>query len=644
MAAVPAWAVGNSSGQLYAFGDNVSGQLGSATNNGTDDPNPTPAVVSLPGATGPVVQVAAGHQHSLAVTSTGQLYAWGINDFGQLGSATNNGTGNPNPTPALVSLAGATGPVVQVAAGQEHSLAVTSTGQLYAFGWNRFGQLGSATNNGTDNPNPTPALVSLPGATGRAVQVAAGDAHSLAVTSTGQLYAFGENGSGQLGSGTNIGTVNPNPAPALVSLPGATGPVVQVAAGHQHSLAVTSTGQLYAWGINDFGQLGSASNIGTSNPNPALVSLPGATGRAVQVAAGDVHSLAVTSTGQLYAFGDNRTGQLGSAPNSGTNNPNPTPALVSLAGATGPVVQVAGGELYSQAVTSTGQLYAFGLNNSGQLGSTTNNGTTYPNPTPALVALPGGVSVDTVARGPEAQASLVVLADLAVATVSLPGGTVGVSYSAQLQASGGLPRYRWSASGLPPGLLIDPSRGVISGTSNRAGAFSVQVTVNDGDGIAASKALALSIAPAPTPVLTALRVSPRTFSLAGRKVNGRCAKPTSANDRKPSCRRAIALKSSYTLNTTATVAIALTRVVDGRKVHDLCLRPTPQNRQHRACRRLLPLHRRIIQAGKPGANMFTFHGSIGRRDLAPGTYQLTATPSAGGHTGNAQMVTFTLVT
>ena len=209
--AAPSPALASAAGQLYAFGDNQYGQLGSATNNGTTTPNPTLTLVGLPGQTGPVAQVAAGFTHSLAVTSTGQLYAFGENYYGQLGITTNTGTTNANP-PALVGLPGQTGPVVQVAAGYTHSLAVTSTGQLYAFGENDFGELGSTTSSGTTDANP-PALVGLPGQTGPVVQAAAGASHSLAVTSTGQLYAFGDNQSGQLGDTTNYGTTSPNPTP-----------------------------------------------------------------------------------------------------------------------------------------------------------------------------------------------------------------------------------------------------------------------------------------------------------------------------------------------------------------------------------------------------------------------------------------------
>jgi hypothetical protein len=161
----PVAAASTATGRLYAFGDNYWGQLGSTTNNQAEAANPTPTVVTLPGATGPVTQVAAGSDDSFAVTSTGQLYAFGNNDYGQLGSATNNGTSNANPTPTPVTLPGATGPVTQIAAGFGHSLAVTSTGQLYAFGNNVSGQLGSATNSGNETANPTPAPVGLPAGT-----------------------------------------------------------------------------------------------------------------------------------------------------------------------------------------------------------------------------------------------------------------------------------------------------------------------------------------------------------------------------------------------------------------------------------------------------------------------------------------------
>jgi alpha-tubulin suppressor-like RCC1 family protein len=404
-------AAGAQTGELYAFGSNASGQLGSAINVGTY--NPVPAAVSMPGATGPVTQVSSGIRSSLVLTSTAQVYAFGENKYGQLGTPTGNETATPNPAPALVALPGATGPVTQVAAGLLFSLEVTSTGQLFSFGDNDHGQLGRAANSGSFLGNPFPALVSLPGATGPITQVAAGSAHALALTSSDQLYAFGSNRHGQLGNATNGETDNPNPVPALVSLPGETGSIVQIAAGWGQSLALTSSGQLFAFGRNTNGELGNTTNVETETPNPvpALVSLPGASGPIVEIAAGYEHAMALTSSGQLYSFGSNVYGQLGRAANSGTNNPNPKAALVTLPGATGQITQISAGQEHSVALTSTGQIYTFGSNQEGQLGRSENLEVFAANPVPALVPLtiPAGMSVADLGGGSSARHTLVAL-------------------------------------------------------------------------------------------------------------------------------------------------------------------------------------------------------------------------------------------
>jgi alpha-tubulin suppressor-like RCC1 family protein len=407
--------------RLYAFGDNYFGQLGSPTKNATNNANPMPALVTLPGATGTITQIAAGCEHSLALTSSGQLYTFGENYWGQLGSVTNNFTKHANPTPALVTLPGATGTITQIAAGCEHSLALTSSGQLYSFGENYWGQLGSVTNNFTKHANPTPALVTLPGANGTITQLAAGCEHSLAATSSGQLYTFGNDDSGQLGR-EESGTIA-DPTPGLVTLPGANGTITQLAAGCEHSLALTSSGQLYTFGLNYEGQLGIRTNSGTSvaNPTPALVTLPGANGTITHIAAGCWHSLAATSSGQLYAFGWDFAGQLGRE--SGTIA-NPTPNVVTLPGANNSVTQIAAGCEHSLAVNSSGQLYAFGENYWGQLGNPGTNGTGNPNPTPALVnPLPGPVA--TLAGGSTGYDTLVVVSSAATCTTN--AGTVTLS-------------------------------------------------------------------------------------------------------------------------------------------------------------------------------------------------------------------------
>ena len=154
-----------STGRLYAFGENNSGQLGSSSSGG-----PTPTLVTLPGQSGSIVQIAAGSDYSFALTSAGQLYGWGDNFYGQLGIGT-SGAGTAVPRPA--SSPGEHGSVTQVAAGGGQTLVVTSTGQLYAFGFNYYGQLGNNADLLSQTGDPTPTLVALPGASGPATQVAA---------------------------------------------------------------------------------------------------------------------------------------------------------------------------------------------------------------------------------------------------------------------------------------------------------------------------------------------------------------------------------------------------------------------------------------------------------------------------------------
>ena len=272
LAAVPAAVARRTSGtrSLLAWGLNTSGQLG----NGSTTNSHLPVKVKLPKGT-KVSKVAAGFDHSLAVTLTGPLLAWGLNTSGQLGdgSTTNSGL------PVKVKLPRGT-KMTAVAAGYYHSLAVTLTGSVLAWGDNAHGQLG----NGSATGSRVPVKVKLPAGT-RVTAVAAGYGHSLVVTATGSLLAWGLNTSGQLGNGSTTDSH----LPVKVKLPRGT-KVSKVAAGNYHSLAVTLTGSLLAWGNNSYGELGNGSTTGSHAP--VKVKLPTGT-KVSKVAAGHGHSLAL---------------------------------------------------------------------------------------------------------------------------------------------------------------------------------------------------------------------------------------------------------------------------------------------------------------------------------------------------------------
>ncbi|MBP9489374.1 hypothetical protein KBE88_01255, partial [Candidatus Saccharibacteria bacterium] len=144
-----------------------------------------------------ISQISAGSGHSLALDSEGQIYAWGYNDYGQLGNGDTTSSNTPVKVDASGVLAGKT--ISQISAGGAHSLALDSEGQIYAWGYNDYGQLG----NGDTTSSNTPVKVDASGVlAGKTIsQISAGGAHSLALDSEGQIYAWGYNDYGQLGNG-----------------------------------------------------------------------------------------------------------------------------------------------------------------------------------------------------------------------------------------------------------------------------------------------------------------------------------------------------------------------------------------------------------------------------------------------------------
>lgn len=182
---VPA-AAASPPGTGLAWGDNADSQLG----DGTTTNSSTPVAVDLPAGT-TITAVAAGNAHSLALASTGTMLAWGANFTGQLG----NGTTTSSSTPIAVDLpAGTT--ITTVAAGQGHSLALTSTGTILAWGYNASGQLGDGTNSNSS----TPIAVDLPADT-TTTAVTGGSFHSLAIVPSAST------------STTTLQVSPPNPTP-----------------------------------------------------------------------------------------------------------------------------------------------------------------------------------------------------------------------------------------------------------------------------------------------------------------------------------------------------------------------------------------------------------------------------------------------
>jgi len=287
--------------------------------------------------------IAAGDIHSLALKSNGTVWAWGSNSNGQLG---NNSTTDSN-TPVQVS--GLTG-VTAIAAGGAHSLALKSDGTVWTWGLNYWGQLG---NGGTTDCH-TPVKVSdQTGLTG-VTAIAAGSGHSVALKSDGTVWAWGENGSGQLGNGGTANSSTP------VKVPGLTG-VIAISAGNRHSLALKSNGEVWAWGCNDYGELGNGGT--TSSSTPVKVSdQTGLTG-VTAIAAGTENSIALKNDGTVWAWGEYYSGQDDGA------TILVAPMKVSVLT---DVTAISAGGSHPTALKSDGTVWAWGWNGFGLLGDGSN--------------------------------------------------------------------------------------------------------------------------------------------------------------------------------------------------------------------------------------------------------------------------------
>jgi len=279
-----------SDGTVWAWGANYYGQLG----DGTVIERWTAARVLGPGGMGvltDIVGIAAGDLHNLALKSDGTVWAWGDNWWGELG----DGTNTDRWTPVQVRGPGGVGyltNVVAIATGGWHSLALKSDGTVWAWGYNKYGQLGDGTT--TDSAYP----IQVAGLSG-VVSIAGGFQHSLAVTDTHEVRAWGRNLDGALGDGTTTNRWLP------ITVLGVT-TAAEVKAGQNHSLARLTSGTLVAWGNNVLGQLGDGTTTSATSP----VAVVGLTGVAA-IGTGDYHCLARKSDGTLWTWGWNDVGQLG---------------------------------------------------------------------------------------------------------------------------------------------------------------------------------------------------------------------------------------------------------------------------------------------------------------------------------------------
>ncbi|TVY09045.1 RCC1 domain-containing protein [Paenibacillus cremeus] len=337
-----------SDGTVWAWGDNQLGKLGAQAVVNRYIPIRVKELSD-------VKSLAAGLNHTLALKKDGTVWAWGSNNGGQLGDGSKISHATPTKVEGLND-------IIAVAAGNNHSVALRDDGVVFTWGDNTFGQLGDASYDPelkpkriTDNMPPV-------------VSIASGANHVIAITKDRDMIAWGDNSSGQLGLGGNSigGSIN-----SRMYVSGLRN-MKSVAAGSNFSLALKDDGVVYAWGSNASGQLGTPFIRNISGEPGYLVGL----GEVKAIAAGNSHAIILTKDGDVYTWGANAFGQLG------LGNYDKTNTLTNKIADLSHVVSIAAGSFYSMAVKDDGSVWTWGNNAMGQLGDGTTTTKTVPTQVP----------------------------------------------------------------------------------------------------------------------------------------------------------------------------------------------------------------------------------------------------------------------
>jgi alpha-tubulin suppressor-like RCC1 family protein len=367
-----------SDGTVWTWGSNAGGKLG--IGDSTTNHLPFPVEVHGPNNVDYLHSVSAimgGEVHNLALKSDGTVWSWGQNAFGMLGDGTTNDSALPvqtglNCSPPLTN-------VIKLGGRPYFTLAVRSDGSIWAWGMNRYGQMGNGTVNPLTGPqNTVPVLVSnsAPGGSINSPrQVTCGYQFGAALTTNGTVWTWGSGSHGELGNGTVGSSYFPVQAPGLTN-------IIAISAGWFHILALKADGTVWAWGNNSKGELGDGTTFNRSNAVQVLN-----VSNIVVVSGGDSHSSALAADGAVWKWGFNDVGELGNGTTNAVANPAPAKILVDKFGAGfSNVVMLSARDYHNIAVKADGSLWMWGANDQGQCGDGTTNHLLAPSPVRALAA------------------------------------------------------------------------------------------------------------------------------------------------------------------------------------------------------------------------------------------------------------------
>ena len=322
-------------GKVWGWGYNNNGQLGNNSTTSTRTP------VSILGASKTFCQIAAGQYHTIGIDKNGKVWCWGYNGYGQLGI--NSVTSARTP----VAVLGATKTFCQIACEYFSTMAIDKNGQVWGWGYNKYGALG---NNSTVSQR-TPVVIL--GATKTFCQIVGSRFNALAIDKNGQVWGWGYNGYGQLGDNSITNQSTP------IAVLGTTKTFCQIAAGYEYSIGLDKNGKVWGWGNNGSGQIGDNTTVSKCTP----VAVLGTAKTFCKISAGGKHSLAIDYMGRVWGWGYDNYGQVGDNRISSKKTP------VTILGATKTFCIAVGGAYYIIGLDKNGQVWGWGYNDVGRLGN-----------------------------------------------------------------------------------------------------------------------------------------------------------------------------------------------------------------------------------------------------------------------------------
>lgn len=367
---------GKVGGVAVAWGEDAYGELG----NGTADWSAHALPANVPTGSACIMGVGVGQYHTLALTATGSVLAWGYNATGQLGYSANAGTSNANPNPAFVQ---GLPSAVAISGGFNSSYAIGSDGTVWSWGDNSHGELGMGSVDTNVNITPHHVLAGACACGGSTylngiTQIAASKYYALALRNDGSVWGWGYDTNGQLGNGANSDVSQP------VQVSGLAG-VTDIAVANWSAAAVKNDGSVWTWGLGAEAQLG---NGGYSSSNTPVQVVSGACGSCVggyltgvtQISMSQFDVYALRSDGTVWSWGDNAEAELGLA-STGGGASSPVAVVAGGCGGCGSslsgVSSIGGSGYGGLAVRKDGTVYSWGENAFGEHGNNTSCGS-YP--------------------------------------------------------------------------------------------------------------------------------------------------------------------------------------------------------------------------------------------------------------------------